>query len=295
VFLKDWWLDVVCGDEWDVAIKMKGDNVAGVWPYHIAKRAGVNILRNAMLTPYMGPHVFLPKDLKPQNADRFENETIESLIKELPQAPVWNLSLMPDNKQAGIYRRYGLQAEVQQTFLINLEQSEEQLQANMNENTRRNIKSKISIENNVAALSLLYQYQQHTLKSKQVGQPYSEADMQQLMDACMEHESTALWTATENNEVMAIVWNVWDEQTCYYFMGAQKPGGDSSKAMTALLWHSILEARKRGNKIFDLEGSMDAGVERFFRGFGGERSLYLVLKKNNSFIWKAAEKIRKIF
>ena len=63
--------------------------------------------------------------------------------------------------------------------------------------------------------------------------------------------------------------------------------------MSLLLWHAIKEAKKRGNKTFDLEGSMDEGVERFFRNFGAGRALYIVLHKNDSLLWKLKKMILK--
>ena len=42
---------------------------------------------------------------------------------------------------------------------------------------------------------------------------------------------------------------------------------------------------------FDFEGSMDPGVEKFFRNFGGMRELYLVLRKNESLLWKLKERL----
>jgi len=64
------------------------------------------------------------------------------------------------------------------------------------------------------------------------------------------------------------------------------------KALPALLWHAIKYALNKGKKAFDFEGSMDPGVEQFFRNFGGNRELYLVLKKNDSLLWKVKEKLR---
>jgi lipid II:glycine glycyltransferase (peptidoglycan interpeptide bridge formation enzyme) len=295
VFLQDWWLDAVCSD-WNAAIAKNGDNIAGVWPYAITKRIGVDILRNTMLTPYMGPHVCYPADLKESNRDSFEHETIAALLQQLPAAKVWNLSVQPGIKQAGIFKNYGLQVQVQQTFLIDLSKDEQELLAGMKENLRRNIRSagtEYEITDDRQQVEALYKYQQHTLTAKGAGQPYTVADMQQLMDVCKQEGKTALWTAKKDNEVHALVWNVWDADTSYYFMGAQKPGGDSYRAMSVLLWHAIRQAKMRGNKTFDLEGSMDAGVERFFRNFGGQRELYLVLKKNESLLWKVKEVLKK--
>jgi lipid II:glycine glycyltransferase (peptidoglycan interpeptide bridge formation enzyme) len=165
----------------------------------------------------------------------------------------------------------------------------------MKESLRRNIRAaerEIEISNDPQQLEVLFKYNAQTLTSKGKAQSYTLGDMQKLMDAGLQHNSAALWVARQNNEIQALVWNVWDADTSYYFMGAQKPGGNSYRAMSALLWHAIKQAKQRSNKTFDLEGSMDAGVERFFRSFGGQRELYLVLKKNDSLLWRVKEMLR---
>ncbi|MBS1773033.1 MAG: GNAT family N-acetyltransferase [Bacteroidetes bacterium] len=293
LFLQDWWMDIVCPD-WDVAIEMNGDNVAGVWPYNKESKLGVSLLRTPKLTPYQGPYVSYPKDLKQVNRDGFENDTIAALLKQLPDVKVWNIATLPGIKQAGLFKHAGLEISTKQTFLIDLRQDEQVLLSNMKESLRRNIKAATDFEivNDSSLLPQLYQYQKHTLSAKEVMQSHSLADMQNLMDGCMQRNCASLWAAKKGNEVLAIVWNVWDAEHSYYFMGAQKPGNDNYKAMPALLWHCIKEAKARGNSIFDLEGSMDPGVEKFFRSFGATRELYLVLKKNNSLLWKVKEKLR---
>lgn len=295
LFLQHWWLYAVCKD-WDVAIAKKGDNVTGVWPYPIEHKINVSMIRTPMLTPYLGPHVFYPADMKESNADSFEHDTISELIAQLPAAKMWHLALQPGLKQAGIFKNYGLEIDAKQTFLIDLLQSEATLLSNMKENMRRNIKAaenEISISDSTDQLATLYEYHKRTLENKKIMQPYSLADMKGIMDACVAHNACSLFVAKKNEAIQAIVWNVWDKTHSYYFMGAQNPAAENYKAMTALLWHTIKKSKERGNTIFDLEGSMDVGVERFFRGFAGKRELYLVLKKNESLIWKLKEKILK--
>lgn len=294
VFLQHWWMDAVC-ENWDVAISMNGDSPRGVWPYDIQTRMGVKLLRTPKLTPYQGPYVFYPADLKEVNRDGFEHETIADLLKQIPHAQVWNLSLQPGFKQAGIFANAGMNISARQTFLIDLVQDEQVLFSNMKESLRRNIRAaetELTITNDITQLTSLYEYQKHTLDNKDITQAYSLADMQKLMEVCVANNSAALWVAKTGDEILALVWNLWDAGRSYYFMGAQKTGNDNHRAMPALLWHCMKEAKKRGNKIFDLEGSMDAGVERFFRGFGGSRELYLVLKKNESLLWRLKEMVR---
>jgi Acetyltransferase (GNAT) domain len=294
VFLQHWWMDAVC-DQWDVALAQKGDNITAVWPYALIRKLGVNLLRTPALTPYTGPYAIIPPDVKESGKDSYEHDAFTELLTHLPQAPVWYLSVTPGIRQAGIFRAQGAQVQVQQTFLIDLQREPSVILASFNESLRRHLKAaanELTITEQPELLSDLYQYQQHTLNTKEVMQPHSLAQMQRLYDAGAAHRSTAVYAASENGITQAIIWTVWDAHCCYYLMGAKNPAAANQRAIAALLWHAMQQARDRGNIIFDLEGSMDPGVERFFRGFGGQRELYLVLRKNKSFIWQLKELMR---
>jgi lipid II:glycine glycyltransferase (peptidoglycan interpeptide bridge formation enzyme) len=295
VFAQAWWLDVVC-PQWDVAIAKKGDHVSGVWPYPIEKKMGVTLLRTPMLTPYLGPVVFFPPDIKESKADSFEHDTIAELIDQIPDRKVWHLAIQPGIKQAGLFKKHHLHPQVQQTFLLELHETEETLLANMKEATRRNIRaaeSEITICEAPDCLKDLYDFQKNTLNKKGKAPAYTLAHLQKIMDACNAHNASALWAARDAaGKLQAMVWQVWDEKCSYYFLGGQNPEAHSYRAVSLLLWHTIKEAKKRGNTVFDLEGSMDEGVERFFRNFGGDRSLYIVLQKNKSLVWKLKQMVR---
>lgn len=296
LFAQPWWLDVVCA-QWDVAIAAKGEHVAGAWPYPVEKKLGVSLLRTPMLTPYLGPQVFLPPDIKDSKADSFSHETLSGLMEQLPHAKVWHLSMPPGIKQAGLFKKHGLSSTVQQTFLVALSADEAALLSNMKDTMRRNLRAaegEITISNEPALLPQLYDFQTHTLGRKGHKLPYSLSYLQKIMDACLAHDATALWVAKDSNgKVEAIVWQVWDARCSYYFMGGQNPGAGNYKAMSLLLWHAMKHAKSIGNSFFDLEGSMDEGVERFFRNFGGERTLYMVLQKNTSLLWKLKQAIAR--
>jgi lipid II:glycine glycyltransferase (peptidoglycan interpeptide bridge formation enzyme) len=288
IFMQPWWLDAVC-DGWDVAITMKGDHVAGIWAYPIENKLGVSILRSPILTPYLGPHIFYPDDIKDSKQDGFEYETIADLVKQLPDFKVWHLAIEPGIKQVGLFKKYKLETAVQQTFLIDLTADEATLLANMKDSRRRNVRQgekELIVTEDKTRLGDLYKFQQHTLERKGKPLPYSLADLVRIMDACKAHDAASLWVAKDGDIIQAIVWQVWDNNCSYYFMGGQNPEAGGYKAMSLLLWHAMKEAKKRGHKTFDLEGSMDEGVERFFRSFGGTRALYLVLHKNDSLLWK---------
>ncbi len=287
LFEQPWWLDVVC-KQWDVAIARKGDRIAGTWPYPIEKKLGLTLIRTPKLTPYMGPQVFFPKDLKESNTDNFEHETVLDLIKQLPKSKVWHLAVQPGMRQVGIFKNHKLSPQVQQTFLVELNESEDTLLANMKDTTRRNIRiaeGEVIVSNSPEHLKQLYHFQKETLSKKGLTPAYSFREMEHIMNACIANDACRLWVAKEGKKIVAIVWQVWDNKCSYYFMGGQNPESNNYRAMSLLLWHTIKEAKKQGNTLFDLEGSMDEGVERFFRNFGGERAMYMVLQKNKSFRW----------
>lgn len=288
VFLQCWWLEAVC-TKWNVAVAFKGESVTGVWPYALEQRFTVTMLRNPALTPYLGPHIFFPPDIKESNKDRFEHEVVAELLEQLPDTDVWHLSIQPGMKQAGLFKNEGLRNTVQQTFLLDLTPTEEEIFQNFREPLKPNIKraqTELTITESPELIKELFEFHRYTLEEKRVANHATLERMERLMKACLEHNSGTIYAARTGDVIDALVWNVWDGDQSYYFMGSKNPDSESKRAISALLWHTILESKKRGNKVFDFEGSMDPGVERFFRTFCARRELYLVLKKDGHILWK---------
>lgn len=293
LFIKDWWLDALC-DDWEVAIVKKGDRIAGVWPYRIERKLNVSLLRDQVLTPYWGPYVSYPHDLKESKKDSFQHETITALINELPDVQVVHVSVFPGLKQVGLFNDAGYEVNTRQTFIMPLEERIDEIFNRLHEDYRRNIRKtelELQIEDDPKLLQDLWNYQKATLDSKSVRMHFSFEQMERLFKACHDRDKTALWVARKDDEVQAILWHLWDEEYAYYLVGSKNPEVKNNRAMTALIWHAITESKLMEKKSFDFEGSMDPGVEKFFRNFGGERTLYLVLQKNKSLVWKLKERL----
>lgn len=296
IFQQAWWMDAVA-ENWEVALARKGEHITGAWPYTVEKRLGISFLRNPKLTPYAGPVVFFPADLKESNRDGFEHEAIGQLLEQLPKAKEWTLSLQPGIHQAGLIKNNGLESTVRQTFLLDLSADTAIIFKGFKESLRRNLTTAAEeyiVTNEPPALKDLYAFHAKTLEGKGVQQGFSFQQASDLMEACLMHNSAALWAARKDGQVHAAVWQVWDARCSYYLMGSTNPGASGFKALSLLLWQAIRHAQGLGLKQFDFEGSMDAGVERFFRTFGGRRALYLVLKKETSFRWKMVQAVRKM-
>jgi lipid II:glycine glycyltransferase (peptidoglycan interpeptide bridge formation enzyme) len=72
---------------------------------------------------------------------------------------------------------------------------------------------------------------------------------------------------------------VYDEQVCYYLLGASDSRFRSSGAQSLVLWEGIQFAAQH-SKVFDFEGSMVEGIENFFRQFGGVCTPYYEIRKS---------------
>lgn len=293
IFLQPWWLDVAC-EQWDAAIVLNGDEPAGIWPYETEQKIGVSIIRTPTLTPYFGPYIFYPQDLKETKKDAYEFDTIQALLKQIPDAHVWHLAIDPKIKQVALFSNNEFEVGAKQTYLLDLSVDEGILLSNLHESHRRKIKKKqddIEIVQDVEgkALHQLWTNQEATLKSKNKEIHFSFELMQRLYKACLSHGCGTLWVAKQSGVVNAVIWQVWDNNNSYYLVGGKAIDIKDNTSMTLLLWQAILHAKNLGIKSFDFEGSMDVGVERFFKNFGAKKELYLTLRKNNSILWKLKE------
>jgi len=91
-----------------------------------------------------------------------------------------------------------------------------------------------------------------------------EAHVAEVSDA-MGHAAQALWVPGKS--------------TAYYMFGGTSDSGKVIGAGPLSLHNAILGAKEKGVHVFDFEGSMISGVERYFRQFGGTLTPYYVVSK----------------
>lgn len=77
-----------------------------------------------------------------------------------------------------------------------------------------------------------------------------------------------------------------------YYLAATNAKENNALSACGLAY-CIEEARAKGAKIFDFEGSMIPEVERFFRGFGGDLVPYVSLEKGKGFLYSLRKFLRK--
>lgn len=76
----------------------------------------------------------------------------------------------------------------------------------------------------------------------------------------------------------------------YYLAGGHLP--QDSLAASWLLWEAIKMAREAGCNTFDFMGSMQPGIEQFFRAFGGSLTPYFAISRGTT-VYNVMKKIKK--
>ena len=83
IFHKSFWLDAVCGpNNWERLIhRNKDQKILGVFSFATRKRFGMKFISQPMLTPALGPLLFIPPNLSERQKTAFEIEVVEALLR----------------------------------------------------------------------------------------------------------------------------------------------------------------------------------------------------------------------
>jgi lipid II:glycine glycyltransferase (peptidoglycan interpeptide bridge formation enzyme) len=97
----------------------------------------------------------------------------------------------------------------------------------------------------------------------------------------------------DENNIHAVLYLVWDNNSAYYIWGDGDPQYRNSGAASLLMWEAI-QFSATVTKSFDFEGSMMESIEKFFRSFGGTQTPYFNISKTNSRLLKMRNCVRDI-
>ena len=114
--------------------------------------------------------------------------------------------------------------------------------------------------------------------------PYRSAYFSAVIRQTLDQKKGKLYIARgEDGQAHAAAFIVTDHSSAYYIAGAGDPDLRNSGAASLCLWHAIESSFGDPNiTLFDFEGSMVEGIERFFRGFGAEPIAYYRVSKISS-------------
>ena len=285
LFMQDWWLDIVCDHNWEVALyKDKGKNIVGVLPYFLNSYWGWKVITIPTLTPYMGVWIDYPANsIKLESKYRLEKKVVTALSKQLPKVAYYAQRHPISFKNHLPFHWQNYQQTSFYTFIIYKEAF-----ANCYSNFKSSVRNEIQRAKEVLTieelddLELFYDLNKQSFHRQKVKIPYTLSFLQQIDEALKSRNQRIMYVAKDKDgHPHAAIYFVWDDDTMYNLMIGADTKLRSSGAVQLLLWTGIQLAKEKSLN-FDFEGGMMPNIESVFRAFGGEMVGYHKIYKGGN-------------
>ena len=289
IFQTPLWLDAVAGkDNWDVILTFQGDLLSGIMPYVFTSKLGIKQITLPFLTPYLGPIILFPSDIKEQNKLSFKRKITKHLIDQIPQTDRFIT-------QTDFYFDYwlpfywaGYKQTTRYSYLLDTSPPFESISKSFKPNIRKHIRKSRQLFTIKSADHINDIFDLHERDLKQKGEPllFSKPQLAELDQQISNvNQRKILHALNEHGDVIGAFYLVFDHTYAHYLIGAAEPNAKSSGVMSLLMEEAIKEAQNR-NLIFNFEGSMHQNIERFFASFGGVPTPYMHISKTNNKLLK---------
>lgn len=281
VFCSPWWLNITCGDNWDVAVSAKGDNVFAVMPYYMHNNSAGLELIQPKLTKFLGIYFDHPEGQSNYKRYSFEKQHSEKLLDQLPSFGSFKQSFHYNySNWLPLYWK-GFNQSTYYSYSLDTEANLDDLFANFKSSIRRSIRKseKTVIFKQEPTPEDFYLLATDTFNRQSKKPPYSLQLLKYLVAASQEKNQGQLIIANnEAGEALAGGFFVWDKERLYYLAGGVNSKQSDSGAMSLVMWKGIQLAHEL-QLTFDFEGSMVESIENFFRSFGSTQTPYFQISK----------------
>ncbi|SDJ09900.1 GNAT family N-acetyltransferase [Billgrantia gudaonensis] len=288
LFSQAWWLDAVAGDQWDVVLATKKQQVIGALPYVLRKRRGFRLLSQPILTQTLGPwvrptHKSYPKQLA------YEKDVLGELADQLPNYDHYAQNWHCDRQNWLPFYWRGFKQTTRYTYRLDLKADKEQLWKGMQQNIRSDIrkaKDRVGVDVREGTLEEFMALNRMVFKRQNRTVPYTSKLVSGLDTAVSARNARDCLVAVDREgNLHAGAYIVRGGNTAYYLMGGGNPELRNSGATSLVLWEAICR-QPETVEVFDFEGSMIEPIERFFRAFGAIQTPYFHVSRSNSKLFK---------
>ncbi len=289
LFLNDWWLDAVCGENWDVSLVQNGEEIIAALPYYYNRKFGVKVINMPKLTSFLGPYIKYPEGQKYATRLSYEMETINKLIAGLPSFHLFrqNFSYSITNWLPFYWKEF--EQTTRYTYVLELGDLD-QIFNEFKSSVRGKIKKASDIVSviNDRPLADFYKVFSLTFERQKMKVPVSLSYLIKIDSALSERNQRKIFYAVDSNQrVHSALYLSWDHHSAYVHMVGEDPELRNSGAGILLVWKAIeFTKNELGLFSFDFLGSMIESVEPVRRSFGAKQVPYSQVRKINSRLLK---------
>lgn len=282
VFGSKAWLSIYGDSLTMIGIYKDEHQLIGGFYYLKTKKFGFDFIKLPPYTPHCG--LFFISDSKNQSSkSSFSKEVMQEVCNYFSaQKSALTILAFPSamiDMQAFIWNKYKVVPNY--TYRINLGKSVEEITSNFDSKTRNAINKSIKegVETSVNSLSQQQVFDFFKENLSATGANIYEGTMKKIMLEFSDPSNSFHFVAKKNEEILGMVFCIYDKRSCYYLLGGVNKKSGIQGVNNLLVQKSIERAKELNCEIFDFEGSMLKGVEKFFRSFGPELFPYFTANK----------------
>lgn len=299
LFMQHWWMESVCfGKSWDVALAYDNDRLVGAMPYLYGRKLGMTYIMQPQLTQFSGPFYCYPDGLTPSQRIDFENSTLRSLLAQVEaRRPSYVLiHCAPTVSNWLPFYWAGYSQTTRYTYRLNDISDPDKLFAAFDREKRQRKINRYSATTTVrfdmdpADFASLHARYWH---SKGKNDLLSSSFIERVCrNAISRHQGVIASLHDDQQRLLAARFVAYDSMCAYALLSASDPSLHRSGHNEILIWR-ILQHLSGLCRSFDFEGSMDQGIEYFYRSFGAQQTPFFAISKNNSLFFSLLLKIKK--
>lgn len=266
IYAYSWYLDIV-SPKWDALVE---DNYKTIMPLTWRNKASINYLYPPVCAQQLG--VFSSKKLDAKKVDEF--------IKAIPAK--FKYIDMRLNSFNQLNEGYDLKKNV--NVELDLIQPYEQLYKAYSSTHKRNIKKAnkegLSIDRKVKVDDIITMFKEGKGKKLKTIKAQDYVILKKVIKAAVSRGKGQVWGVVDKNKKLcAGAFFVHDTNRSIFLFSGVNETGKEVGAM-AYLVDQYIKLNSEKAITLDFEGSNDAGVGRFYKGFGARECVYLQLKIN---------------
>jgi ribosomal protein S18 acetylase RimI-like enzyme len=299
LFCRDWWLDAVYRENWNVLCALKDGRIAAALPYSLFRGPfGLTSVSMPKLTQYHGVWIHYPDDLDSYEKFLFELEVTDQIIDQLDQLKLayFNQHFHYSFTNWLPFMWRGFQQTTRYTYVLEDLTDLEKVFARFKGDKRTEIRKagkSLTIGYDLSAPAFFRLHASALSKTHHAIQ--YPADM---LDAIFEksyslNQGKSIYCHDAQGKIKGAVFIVWDENSAYHFISAFDPEYRPLGTGSFLTWEAIKYVASRTGK-FDFEGSIVENYERSYRGFGGTQKPYFNIRKTYSLLYLARDGLVQI-
>ena len=280
LFHKSFWLKA-SGRRFVIYGYFKGGTLFAGIPLAYRKMFGIKIATHPPLAPYLGP-IFRSQEAKYVNRISEEKEISRQIAKRLKKELFALFVTPPGETDLQPFLWEGFSVGVKYTYIINLNNSLEDIWKSMNDKRRNNIRKAERDGINIIPsddFDLCFSLVEKTFAKQDMKTDFKAAAFSYDKVLRQRQQCKSFLAKDKNGDYIATIYMVWDNKRGYYLMGGYDPEKGHHGASSLAIWEAIKFAKKElGLAEFDFEGSMIPQLEQFFREFGGQLTPFYTVR-----------------